>query len=174
MVIDDLREVKGVKQKIEELIYHDARGVQKSNMDIDGIQNQIMDYEILLNKITDLTNEKSAQIERHWNDQIFTQIHTQKNEVKDDKDNEIIFQLYEQKISKLEIDLKREKELRQVKYYRSDKKTTEINSLRKEKDELVNRCKKYQNFIKELEAQNMIALHENQQISCNLHLKVSE
>jgi hypothetical protein len=48
----------------------------------------------------------------------------------------------EQKIAKLEIDLKREKELRQVKYYRNDKKTNEIEKLHKEKDDLLKKCQK--------------------------------
>jgi len=41
--------------------------------------------------------------------------------------------------------------LRQVKYYRSDKKTSEIKKLQKEKDDLIDRCRKYEVILRELE-----------------------
>ena len=147
-----------------------------TNMDVDGIQKQISEYDVLLSKIAELSSNEAIQIEQKWNASLVNNFNNNLN--KDEDDNvstrsEVIKE-YEQRIARLNLDLKREKELRQVKYYRNDKKTNEIKRLHKEKDDLIDTCRKYETIIKDLEQKNMQLLNENQQLQNTVQIKISE
>jgi hypothetical protein len=94
----------------------------------------------VISSINDLSEPKAAQIQHEWNSQTPTVgclgINCEHSEEAQVLRGQI--QKLDQQIARLELDLKREKELRQIKYYRTDKKTTEIKKLYKEKDDLVN------------------------------------
>ena len=77
----------------------------------------------------------------------------------------------QQKLAKIELDLKREKDLKKVKYYRNDKKANEITKLIKENEELINRSNKYEIIIKDLEVKNLQILNENQQLTESYNIK---
>lgn len=64
--------------------------------------------------------------------------------------------------------------MKQVKYYRTDKKTTEIKRLHKEKDELLDKLMKYELIVKDMEEKNAMVLKENQKLHNNMFNKTAE
>ena len=145
-------------------------------MDIDGLQKQIQEWEFVIGSINDLSEPKAAQIQHEWNSQTPTVgclgINCEHSEEAQALRGQI--QKLDQQIARLELDLKREKELRQIKYYRTDKKTTEIKKLYKEKDDLVNHWRKYETVFKDLERKTAQLEAENQQIKNKLQAKITE
>lgn len=139
LAANDLKQVDRAKERIEELVYKEAKGVKETNMDIEGIHQVINSFDTILDSIYELETGKPIQKHQEWNDIMFSPSRQEELDSRKEEDSEITKYIYEQKIAKLEVDLKREKELRQVKYYRSDKKTDEIKKLSKEKDDLANR-----------------------------------
>lgn len=162
--------------KNEKLFFKELQSVKELNMDIDGIQKQIQEFDFILEGMNDISVPQVAKIQHEWNSNtnsvpclgINWQTADDNQILKNQIDN------YEQKVAKLELDLKREKELRHVKYYRTDKKTTEIKKLCNEKDELINRCMKYEWILKEFERRNRLVLLENQELSAKLQSKSNE
>ena len=147
-------------------------------MDIDGLQKQIQDLEFLLQSITGLSQQKSMQIENGWN---WNSNHKTdapiKFEIEDEDDNDCLktqIQNYQQKIAKLELDLKREIELKHVKYYRADRKANEIKRLIQEKDDVLKKCMNLESIIKDLEIKHLKIENEYFQIEQNLEIKIRE
>lgn len=125
----------------ERLFFKELQGVKGLNMDIDGLQKQIQEFDFMLSNISDLSNAESAQIQHEWNSDIGSIPSLKLGPINSDELQACKMQIthYEQKIARLENDLKREKEIKQVKYYRTDKKTNEIKRLTKENVELIDR-----------------------------------
>lgn len=147
-------------------------------MDIDGLQKQIQDLEFLLQSITELSQQKSMQIENGWNWSSIQKTNAPiKFEIEDGDDNDCLktqIQNYQQKIAKLELDLKREKELKHVKYYRADRKANEIKRLIQEKDDALKKCMNLESIIKDLEIKHLKIENEYFQIEQNLEIKIRE
>jgi hypothetical protein len=160
----------------EQLFYKDLQNVKGLNMDIDGIQKQIQEFDITLNSMTDIAAPQVAHMQHELNSHTSSLPSLDINCQTAEENQVLINQLdqSEQKIAKLELDLKREKEMRNVKYYRSDKKTTEIRKLNKEKDEIVNRCLKYESILKEFEKRNKLILYDNNKLLSKLQSKTIE
>lgn len=172
--ITDISHIGELKSQTENLIFNEAKMAKNSNMDIDGIQRQITEYDNLLTKIANLSQTDTVKIENQMNGER-PRAKRRGSAIQTNGPEHIsIFKDYDQKIAKLELDLKREKELRQVKYYRTDKKNNEIKRLHTEKDELLDRCQKYENMMRDLNNKNMHLLNENQQLNSTLHRKTSE
>lgn len=146
--IHEIYDLSELKTQTENIIFNEAKMAKLTNMDIDGIQKQItgkiqtfllfLEYESLLYKINELTRDEAITIEQNWNANVLQLNSSNSNNENIEIDKNELLREYEIKLSKLEVDLKREKELRQVKYYRNDKKATEIKRLHKEKDDLLN------------------------------------
>lgn len=145
-------------------------------MDIDGLQKQIQEWEFVVSSINDLTEPKAAQIQHEWNSQTPTVgcLGISCDHLEEAQALREQIQKLDQQIARLELDLKREKELRQIKYYRTDKKTTEIKKLYKEKDDIVNHWRKYETVLKDMERKMTQLEKENQQVKNKLQLKITE
>ena len=146
-------------------------------MDIDELQKALLDHETLLNTVSTISTQERIDIESDLNIKEINKSSSLALLKEEEEDihyyrKQIIN--YQQKISKLELDLRREKELKKVKYYRNDKKTNELSKLIKDNDELTSRNNKYESIIKDLEIKNLQILNENQQLISSLNMKIAE
>lgn len=172
--MQNITQIDQLKEQVENLVFRECKIGKDLNMDVDGLQKQLQEYDYALNHIEQLSRAEAAEVERRWNFYNMSSIPLDLDN--DDQSNAIRAQMdhYQQKISKLEIDLKREKEFRHVKYYRNDKKEAELKRLHKEKDTLLERCNQYESMIYSLEEQHAKAVNDNQQLSNDLQTKINE
>ncbi|CAI2387140.1 unnamed protein product [Moneuplotes crassus] len=133
------------------------------SMDIDGIQSQIQAFEASLQAIEKASKPKSHTKKRKSaaNSPNISCLRSVGQFTDESQYLREKIEHLEQKCAKMEIDLKREKELRHVKYYRNDKKTAEIKKLSQEKDDFMNKCRKYETMLQEIELKNRNILDEN-------------
>ena len=162
--------------KNQQLFYKELKNMKNLNMDIDGIQKQIEEFDKIIMNITEISEPKAARIQNEWNAETakvpWLGINCQTSEENQSLKDKL--ELYHQKCVKLEFDLKREKEQRNIKYYRSDKKIAEIKKLTKTKDELLETWLKYEDLLKDLESKNRKVLSENIQLNDQIQILTSQ
>lgn len=151
--------LKLLKEHIENLIFRELSSGKDIKLDIDGLQNQIQEHENLLKHITELSHQKSVQLENEWNGNCSQKTETAiKFDIDEGDENASLMKQiehFQQKVMKLELDLKREKEIKHVKYYRADRKANEIKRLIQENDDVIKKCIHYESTIKELEVKQL-------------------
>ena len=147
-------------------------------MDIDGLQKQLQDHEFIRSNILQLSQQKSMQIENEWN---ISTHHKTNSVIKFDIDEgdenfnlKLQIEHFQQKVAKLELDLKREKDIKHVKYYRADRKANEIKRLIEEKDDVIKKCITYESAIKDFESKYKLIHNECIQLEESLNLKITE
>lgn len=175
--IHNFNSLNDLKMQTENLIFNELKCGKDIKMDIDELQNALQDHETLMDTISQISLRDRIDLE---NDLNFRETNKSNSPVaaKDANQDVEYFRSqilnYQEKVSKLELDLRREKELKKVKYYRNDKKASEISKLIKDKDELTTRIIKYESIIKDLEIKNLQILNENQQLVDSINIKTSE
>ena len=175
--IHNFSNLNDLKVQAENLIFNELRSGKDIKMDIDELQKALLDHETLLNTVSMISTQERIDIESDLNIKEINKSSSLALLKEEEEDihyyrKQIIN--YQQKISKLELDLRREKEIKKVKYYRNDKKTNELSKLIKDNDELTSRNNKYESIIKDLEIKNLQILNENQQLISSLNMKIAE
>lgn len=160
----------------ENLFFKELKKVKALNMDTDGLQKKIQEFEMILMSISELSGVKEAKLQHEWASQTSNLPSFSLTNDTNEENQALKMKLeqYQQKVIKLEIDLKRENELRHVKYYRNDKKTNEIKKLRQDRDQIFDKCRQFEAVLQDLEAQHSHTIQENQKLCEQLQTQSAE